>query len=524
MARANQMLMGYITTKNARIFPDKTVLVFKNVRLSYKEFNGRICRLANGLLSLGVRKGDRVGMLITNCHQYLEFYFACFKIGAIATPINFRFGKSEITYVMNHAGVKALITGKPFLKTIEALKAELRDLEKIICIDYKSDGVDEYENLLANSPAEEPMIDLDDDEVIFIGYTSGTTGKPKGAMITHRNLLSSTQAIALHKQMQYNECYLCSAPLFHVAGQGGVTATIFFGVKAVILDKFDPKLVLEIIDREKVTMAFFVPTMLHSILEFPDLNSYDLSSLRHISYGAAPMPPALIKRAIEVLKVDFNQSFGQTETTSGYITILNPEDHVPDGSEQSEHRLTSMGKEGINAQLRIVDNEDREMPRGQIGEIIIRGQHVMKGYWKDPEQTARALRNGWLHTGDMGYMDEDGYVFLVDRKKDMIITGGENVYPREIENLLFEHPVISDAAVIGVPDEKWGESIKAFVVLKEGAEAGEEEIIEYCKSSLASYKKPKSVEFLKEIPRNPSGKVLKRVLREPYWKGMERKI
>jgi len=264
--------------------------------------------------------------------------------------------------------------------------------------------------------------------------------------------------------------------------------------------------------------------MIGVLLDFPHLDRYDLSSLKKIPYGAAPMPPALIKKAMQVFDVEFNQAYGQTEISSGYITFLGGEDHVLKGTEESERRLSSVGKEGINAEIRIVDDEDRDLPRGRIGEIVIRGQHVMKGYWNDPDATAKAFRNGWLHTGDMGTMDEEGYLYLADRKKDMIITGGENVYPKEIENLLYEHPDVKDAAVIGVPDDKWGESIKAFVVLKEGSGINEQEIIEYCKMHLSSYKKPGSVEFVPDLPRNLSGKVLKRVLREPYLGGNERGI
>jgi long-chain acyl-CoA synthetase len=515
------MLMGYLTTKHARNQPNKTAIVFNDVRLTFKELNDRVCRLGNGLLSLGVRKGDRMGILMTNCHQYVEFYFACFKIGAIATPINFRFAGPEITYVMNNAGVKVLLTGGEFYKTIEEIKEDFYSLEQVICIDDKGDATIGYEDLLESSSEEEPVVDLDDDEVIFLGYTSGTTGRPKGAMLTHRNILCSSQAIVFHREMTPKDSYLFSAPLFHVAASGGMMGTLFCGAKNVILDKFDPKMVLETCECEGVTMAILIPTMISLLLDFPDLDKYDLSSLKKVPYGAAPMPPAIIKRAIQVFDVEFNQAYGQTEISSGYITFLGGEDHLLDGTEQSERRLASVGKEGINAEIRLVDDEGRDLPRGQIGEIVVRGQHVMKGYWNDPEETAKALRNGWLHSGDMGCMDEDGYVYLADRKKDMIITGGENVYPKEIENLLYEHPDIKDAAVIGIPDEKWGESIRAFVVVKEGAGISEQEIIEYCKMHLSSYKKPKSVEFVHDLPRNPSGKVLKTVLREPYWKGRD---
>jgi len=303
--------MRYLTTKHARNQPNKTAIVFNDARLSFKELNDRVCRLANGLLSLGAGKGDRVGMLMTNCHQYVEFYFACFKIGAIATPINFRFVGSEITYVMNNAGIKILLTGKAFLKTIDEIKEDLPSLQRTICIDDKGDDTIGYEDLLESSSENEPVMDLDDDEVIFLGYTSGTTGQPKGAMLTHRNILCSSQAIVFHREMTPKDTYLFSAPLFHVAASGGMMATLFCGAKNVILDRFDPETVLETCQREKVTMAILIPTMISVLLDFHHLDRYDLSSLRKIPYGAAPMPPALIKRAMQVFDVEFNQAYGQ---------------------------------------------------------------------------------------------------------------------------------------------------------------------------------------------------------------------
>lgn len=517
MNKLNQMLVGYFPTKNARNYPDKTAVVFKGSRMSFKETNDRACCLANSLLEMGIEKGDRVCILLNNCHNYMEIYFACAKIGAISTPINNKFSESEIAYIMNNSEAVTLIAGHEFIATINSIRSELPHLKHLIYLGKETDGALSYGAVIDCADPVEPHLDMDDDETIFLVYTSGTTGNPKGAMLTHRTMLSACQAITIHRQMTHKDIYVYSAPLYHVAGICGMIATFFVGATSVILEGFEPKLVLEAIEKEKATTAFLVPTMLMSILDDPDLKNYNLSSIRRIFYGAAPMPPPLIDRALKEMKVNFFQAYGMTEVNAGYITYLGEEDHIIGDDPEKERRLYSVGREGINAEVRIFSEEDRELPNGEIGEVVLRGQHIMKGYWKDPEKTARTLRNGWMHTGDMGYFDDGNYLFLVDRKKDMVISGGVNIYPREIEDVLLEHPSVKETAVIGVPDEKWGEAIKAFIILEEAYSATEDEIIEHCKSFLASFKKPKYVEFVNDFPRNPSGKVLKKVLREREW-------
>ena len=514
---ASQLLLGSLPRKGAKVYPERTAVVYRDKRLTYRELNEKVLRLANGLVSLDVKKGDRVAILQHNSHHYVEAYFAITLIGAIAVPINFRFVGREIAYILKDAEAETIIVGDTYLETLASIRTNLPLLKNIICIGSSQDNMVEYKDLLGNSPIKEIERRLNDDDVVFLMYTAGTTGKPKGAMLTHRNLLSSTTALAICRKLGPEDVLLLSAPIFHIASATGIIATIFSRATNVVLDRFDPNLLLETIEKEKATIVGIVPAMLIQIINSPELfNRYDLKSVRAISYGASPMPSDVIKKALEMFQCEFMQGYGMTEISAAYVTFLEPSDHRIDGNHRSERILSSVGKEAINAEMRIVDDQDRDLPRGEVGEIIVRGQHVMKGYWRMPEASEEALRGGWFHTGDLGKMDDEGYLYLVDRKKDMIISGGENIYSKEVEDILFSHPSVLEAAVIGVPDEKWGETVKAVVVLKAGMKVTEEGLIEFCKRHLASYKKPTSVEFIDALPRNAAGKVVKRILKEEY--------
>ncbi len=517
MIRANQMLLGALTRKAASSSPGKMALVYNDVRLTYRELNQRINRLAHGIDSLGINRGDRVAILQHNCFQYAEIYFALAKLGAITVPINFRYVHQEIEFILRDSEAETLIVGGSYLNKVQKICDHNPFVKNLICIGPPEDGSLNYEELINNSTPEEVDRELDDDDVVFLMYTAGTTGKPKGVMLTHRNILSSVSAQVICRRLTSEDTFLISAPLFHSAAACSLIATIYGQATNVILDHFEPALVMEAIEKEKITITGMVPTMLNQLLNSQDLlNKYDLSSMESITYGAAPMPYDVIKKAMTEFGWNFMQGYGMTEISPAYVSFLGPEDHTLDGSSRRETILSSVGKPGINAEIRIVGNQDMDVPTGTTGEILIRGQHVMKGYWRNPEETAEALRGGWFHTGDLGYMDEEGYLYLVGRKKDLIISGGENIYPMEVEEALYSHPSVLEAAVIGVSDKKWGETVKAIVALKPGMTATEAGMIDHCRSHLASYKKPTSVEFIDALPRNAAGKIMKIVLKDKY--------
>jgi len=517
------MLLKDMLGRSVKFYPDKTAIAFEGSRHTYQEFNKRVNRLANALINLGVKEGDRVPVLQDNCHQYIELYFAIPKIGAVIVPLNYRLGTRELLHILNDIEPEVMFVGKDFLNVTDSIKPELKkSIRKYICIEGPHEGMESYENLLGDSSETEVDCKVSEDDVAFQIYTSGTTGKPKGAMLTHRNVVSNTITATLERKRFEPDIYLGVVPVFHVAVEN-ILQMLYVGGTVILLKQFDPKTVLEMIERKKVTYVTLVPAMINFLLDYPDIDKYDLSSLSLLFYGASPMPVDRLKKAMAVFKCDFMQTFGQTEA-SPMISILRPDDHIPDGSEEEVKRLASCGRRAFNVEVKIVDEDDNKVAAGEVGEILAKGHNVMKGYWNMPEETAKTLRNGWLHTGDMGRMDDEGYIYIVDRKKDMIISGGENIYPKEIEEVLYTHPSILEAAVIGVPDEKWGEAVKAVVVLKEGEKVTEDEIIEFCKKNLAGYKKPKSVNFIDTLPRTPSGKVLKPELREKYWKRYGRKV
>jgi acyl-CoA synthetase (AMP-forming)/AMP-acid ligase II len=392
------------------------------------------------------------------------------------------------------------------------------------CIDGAISGMDAYEGLIAEFPIEVPQIRIDDDEIAVQMYTSGTTGKPKGVMLTHKNLISMYMSRIIDFKLDKDDIFLSSIPYFHTGAEYALI-TLYIGGTLVIQRSFDPGSFLDAIEKEKVTVTGGVPAMINFLLQHMEKHpgNYNFSSLRIFAYGASPMPVTLVKKTIETFKCDIYQSYGLTEASPG-VSILRPEDHIVEGPGVNTKRLASCGKEIFNVEARVVNKQAIDVEPGKVGEIIVRGDNVMKGYWKLPRETEEAIRDGWLHTGDIATIDEEGYIFIVDRKKDMIISGGENIYPREVEEVLYTHPSVLDAAVIGVPDAQWGETVKAFVVLKEGHKASEQDIIDFCKENMASYKKPKSVEFADSLPRNPIGKVLKKELREKYWEGYDRRV
>jgi len=510
-----------LLNKNAHTYSDKTAFIFENKRYTFKQVNQRINSLINALASMGVRKGDRVAILAYNCSQYFEV-FNIAKAGRICVPLNYRSVARELVYLINNSEANTLILEKEFVDTILPIRHELVGVKNFICLNAAVENMASYEQLISSFPPDEPVDNVEADDPCILFYTSGTTGRPKGAIHTHKSLLA--EAAAVGQNFTPDDIALCVMPFFHVAGSAVYLFPAFAsGATVVIHKKFDEIAILETIVREKVTYICLVPAMIIRLLEHPDLDKHDLSSLHTIVYTGSPMPFEALKQGVKRFGKIFVQLLGQTETLN--LTMLKKEDHNIEGSANETKRLESVGKPPRAGEVRIVDEQSRrDVPVGEVGEIIARSDRMMKGYWKLPKETAETIKDGWLHTGDLGRMDEDGYIYIVDRKKDMIISGGENIYSREVEEVLYTHPAVQEAAVVGIPDEKWGEAVKAVIVLRGGMTATEDEIINFCKEHLASYKKPKSVEFWDRLPMTGSGKIMKNEIRDRYWKGYEKKV
>jgi acyl-CoA synthetase (AMP-forming)/AMP-acid ligase II len=499
--------------KSCKIFPNKTCVVQGEIRLTFSQMEERANRQARALLAMGVNPGDRVAIFQTNCFQFAEMIYAVGKVGGIFVNLNFRLRGEEVSYILNNSKPKALILGDRYVELVKNIQSNLPSIKSYIVIGTPPADMEGYETILSRqSPTPFPCVPVEGNDTACLIYTSGTTGLPKGAMLTHANIVTP---LADKHSFPAGTLFL-NVPMYHIAGVVSTLLPLYRGDTQVILTQFETGAFLEIVQKEKVATTYLVPTMLQGILDHSDFPKRDFSSLKGIGYGASPMPVKLLMRAKEVLKVEYTNYFGLTEST-GIVSVLSPEDHRLEGTkeevEKKTRRLAGIGHGIPEGEVRIVDNEDRDVPTGTVGEICARGKKVMKGYWNNPEATEETLRGGWLHTGDLASMDEDGYLYLAGRKKDMIIRGGENIYPVEIENVLHSHPKVLESAVIGVPDEYWGEIVKAVIVLKPGQQATSEEIIEYCREKLASYKKPAIVEFVEALPKNAMQKVLKNVLR-----------
>jgi len=508
-------------TISSAICPDQVAIVFEGKRFTFTQLTERVNRLANALTRLGVAKGDCVALLQINCNECIEAYFAVAKLGAIYVPLNFRAKGNELTYMLNTADAKVALVGDRYIDLVDSIRKDLTSVTEFISIDGPREGWKDYAGLLASGSDEDVFTDIDDDDITILMYTAGTTGFPKGVMLSHNSFSIYVLENVTPADPMTDEKNILTVPLYHVAGIQAMMAAIYGGRTMVMERQFEPVEWMGLVQQEKVDRAMMVPTMLKQLLDHPDFEKYDLSSLRVITYGAAPMPLPVIRKAMEVFPgVNFINAFGQTETAST-ITTLGPEDHVLSGTEEEKEaklkRLSSIGRPMSDVEMRIVDEENNPLPVGEVGEIVARGPRVMSGYWKEEDKTARTIDSeGWVHTGDMGYVDEAGYYFLAGRNTDMIIRGGENISPEEVEAVLHQHDAIEEAAVIGVPDDEWGEVPVCVIVVKEGMTATEEEIMEHCRQALASYKRPRSVFFSEELPRNQLGKVLKRELREKH--------
>jgi acyl-CoA synthetase (AMP-forming)/AMP-acid ligase II len=505
--------------RNVQQRPDAPATVFGDRVRTFTESAERVAKLGGALRALGVKAGDRVGMLAANSDRYHEYFYAVPWIGAAVTPVNIRWSPKEIVYSLVESDTQVLLIDDMFAPMIRAIRDGFPGIREIIfCGDGElPDGCLDYEQLVSDA---DPVPDTEtgDDALAGVFYTGGTTGFPKGVMLSHRNLMTSALgSSATGHFLTPGGRLLHAAPMFHLADMASWVGGNLMGATHVIIPFFTPEGVAQAIALHQTTDALLVPTMIQMLVDDPATANYDLSCQRHITYGASPISSAVLDRAQRTFpNASFIQAYGMTEVAP-VATLLLPDDHA------DPVLRTSAGRAAPHSEVKIVGPDDVELPRGEVGEVVIRGDHVMLGYWNQPEATAAAVRDGWMHTGDGGRMDEHGYVYIVDRIKDMIVTGGENVYSVEVENALASHPAVAAVAVIGVPDDRWGERVHAVIVLMPGATVTDDELHDHAKELIANYKVPRSYSFVDELPKSGAGKVLKRELRKQFWDG-ERQV
>lgn len=507
-----------IVYRNAIIRPNKEAFVYGPDRITFAQYNERVNSLIHALHSMDVKKGDVIGILSWNCLDYVDVYGAAMKGGFIASPFNTRLRADELEYLIDYSEAHTLFIGPELVETVDEIRPRLRKIRNFISLEGHTEGMASHADLLRTHSREEPDAHVEEDDPLIILYTSGTTGMPRGALYTHRRKMEDTRQFCLGLSIEPGNRELMAIPLFHVAGASYLFAFFYGGGLNIIYPKrsFDPEATLRMIQEEKVTDIHIVPTNLVSMLSLPDIKDYDLSSLNRIWYAGSPMPVEVLKKGMDMLGPIFIQAYGQTES-GPLVSILSKSSHmVMDKPPEEQKILGSCGQPCPGVHVRIVDGKNRDVRQGEVGEIVINSRSTMLEYWNKPDETKNKFRNGRLHSGDMGYYDEFGNIYLVDRKNDMIISGGENVYPREVEEVLYAHQAVQEVAVIGLPDPYWVEKVHAVIVLKKGATAEQEEMIEFCKGRLAHYKAPKSVDFVESLPKNPQGKILKRKIRETY--------
>jgi acyl-CoA synthetase (AMP-forming)/AMP-acid ligase II len=517
------MNQGRFISRNARHMPDRPAVIFEDRVTTFRELDERSNRLANALLGLGLRKGDRVAFQMSNRPAIVEIECALYKAGLVKVPLNARLAPAEVEDVIRNGDPKAFLVGDSHVASVQALPGSLGGVEHFVAVGGAVAGWHGYEDLLARAADVNPDVEMAVDDLAVLHYTSGSTGKLKAAMQTVGNRLSHLRKVGMHRmRVGPGDVLLLSGPLTHASGMF-LQPFLYQGGAVLIQDRYDPDALLAAVARWRVTHTFMVPTMLNRLATHPGLHRHDRSSLRQIAYGGAPMAPARIREAWEALGPVLSQGYGGGETTGGLI-LLSTEDHA-EAIRRAPQRLASCGRPIGESEVRVVDEAGRDVTGQDVGEIVVRGPDVFAGYWREPELTQAAFdAGGWLHTGDLARVDDEGYITIVDRSKDMIISGGFNIYPTEVEQALYRHPAVYEACVVGVPDAEWGEAVKAVVVLRDGARATESDIVEHCRALLADFKKPRSVDFVGDLPRNPNGKLSRKLVREPFWAGHDRRV
>lgn len=525
------MILTEMLSRAKKLFPEKEAIRCGCHVLTYQAFACRVNSLAHTLNGMGIGKDDKLAVLLPNCHYFLEVYYAAALLGAVAVPLNFRLSPREISFILNDSESKALIADPMFSATVSAARRDEGCSLPVIWTarteSARSDGDFDYEEAIERNtglPQLESPAQPEDCAQIY--YTSGTTGRPKGVMLSHKNVYLHALGTVAELNLADRDVWIHAAPLFHLADAWATWAITLVGGTHVLVREFNAQAVLEIFEREKATITNLIPTMLNLMVNHPNAGKYDYSSLRVLLSGGAPIAPEVVRKIVDTFKCDYIQTYGMTET-SPYLTLSLLKEHLKSlpKAEQLCFKAKT-GREFIAVELKVVNDHGEEVApdEKEVGEIIVRGDTVTKGYWKLPEETAKAFRNGWLYTGDMAVIDTEGYVTIVDRKKDMILTGGENVYSTEVEHVLYLHPTVLECAVVGIPDDKWGEAVKGIVVLKAGHAATEDELISFCKERIARYKAPKSLDFISALPKTGSGKIEKKKLRDRYWQGTEKKV
>ena len=520
------MVIGEILTVNATNFPGKVALIMEEEQYTYEQMNEGANRIAHGLIKRGVEEGMRIAILEKTSARSIQGIFGVAKSGATLVMINNLLRPRELEFILQDSQPSILLLGENYIDPISSIRERLPSIQNFFSLGQGAKGVLSFQEWTEGDCPANPEKQVREKAIFNLLYTAGTTGIPKAAIYSHgrfwQNLLST---VIDTPGMGYEDIWLGPVPLYHIGGFATVIRAFLMTNTLILRESFDPQAYLKTLEEKKVSILYAYPTMIHALVNHPEARKYDYSALRLVVYGGSAMPLSTLEKACEVFQCAFLQRYGATECCGSGISVLSSEDHrrSMEGGEKARRRLTSAGRPTLGTLVKIVDEKGVTLTQpGSLGEIVARLNAPMEGYWQRPEDTRETLQNGWLHTGDVGMKDEDGYLYIVDRKKDMIISGARNIYPREIEEILHAHPAILEAAVIGVPDEYWGESVKAVVVLREGVKTAEEEIIRFCKEHLASYKKPRSVEFVESLPKNPGGKIDKKELKRLYGRGQEK--
>lgn len=513
-----------IARHHARLRPNAIAQQFEGRLTTYAELDAHTNQVANALLAADVRHGDRIAYVGKNSDHYFEIFLGASKIGAVTTPVGWRLAPPEIAHIIENSAAKIVFVGPEIVEQAEQALAMAPSRPRVIAMERVTPGYEYYEDWRDAASAKDPAIPISPDDVAVQLYTSGTTGRPKGAMLTNANLTSARRrentALMAWNVWTPDDVSLVAMPVAHIGGTGWGLVGLYNGARNVVAREFNPFEVLDYIERDRISKMFMVPAALQIVVRQPRARKVDYSRLKYILYGASPIAADLLRECMEVFGCGFCQQYGMTETT-GTIVYLPPEDHDPAGN----RRMRSAGIPLPGVEIRIVGEDGRTLAPNEVGEIVTRSTSNMAGYWRMAEATGKTIdKDGWLHTGDAGYLDEDGYLYIFDRIKDVIISGAENIYPAEVENAVYGHPDVADVAVIGVPDEQWGEAVKAIVVPKPGAKIDPGDIIAFARTRIAAFKAPKSVDVVDALPRNASGKILRRELREPYWQGKERRV